>query len=401
MYLALAESLATGRGYTLYQAPLYAPSNIWPPVFPLGLSAVIRMFGLDLLALKIAMALLGLGTLVAVYLLFTRVRPTRWALTIVSLTALSPLYFSFSHQTMADLPILLCVVLALTGMDRWFRVGCPIGGGAFWLAVGAVTLGCMTKLQAVVLLAVPLVHYFANRKVRPPLSAKSVVAFCGAASIALAAWTVRGAWLERAGYHQSPQIYYVSSAAAPDAGTGSGVTVQINDMFGRSASAIAKTVVENARWRLLPNLAEEVAPPLSLTPWRSGAVPGWAILLLSMTVLLPVAIGWVVQCRKREILISTFYALHLLTILAAPYFANPRYLVCLIPFTFFYFLVGMEALSAKRWVVRASSVVLLVLGATALVAHIENAREQPTRRRRRPPSSTPHRGPGARSSRRR
>jgi hypothetical protein len=45
-YLALAESLADGRGYTFYQEPLYAPSNFWPPALPLGLSAVIRMFGL-------------------------------------------------------------------------------------------------------------------------------------------------------------------------------------------------------------------------------------------------------------------------------------------------------------------------------------------------------------------
>jgi hypothetical protein len=277
---------------------------------------------------------------------------------------------------MADVPILLCILGALAAIDRWCRLGCPFGGGAFWLAIAAITLCYSTKPQTIVLIALPLVHYAVNRHVAPGLSAKRVIAFCCLACVPFAAWAARGAWLERAGYRQEPQIYYVSPRPPSDEGAG-WAGVHLSDAFGRPAPEILRATVDNAKWRLFPNLAEQVVPLLALTRWRMAPVPGWAALLVSAILLFPVGVGWITQWRDRESLITSFYALHALTVLTATYFANPRFLVCLIPFTFFFFLVGMETMVAKRWVLRSSSAALLVLGAAALIAHIDGVRRQP------------------------
>jgi 4-amino-4-deoxy-L-arabinose transferase-like glycosyltransferase len=377
----LAESLAQNRGYTFYQAPLYAPSNVWPPVFPFFLSLVMRAFGPDLLALKLAMVLLGVATLAALYLFFTRVRPTRWALTVAALTALSPLYFSFSHQTMADLPILPAIVLALAAVDRWLQTGCRFGGGAFWLAAGAVGLACATKVQAAVLIATPLAGYLVKRKASPARSAIGAVGLCCVASLPLLLWMARGVHLERAGYHQAAQVYYVSAAA--DRAEGSiplarfGRVWSLDELFDSAPTASLRAVAEDAGWRMIPNLAELVVPPLSMTDWRSARRSGWTALLLSAVVLAPVAMGWMVQWRAREGLLSSFYALHVLAIVLAPNIANPRYLVPLIPFTFFYFLIGLDALRVRHGVGRGVAVALGVLCAAALVAHLDTVREHP------------------------
>jgi hypothetical protein len=372
-YLALGNSVAHGWGYTLYQPPLYAPSSIWPPVFPLLLTSVISVFGLNLLALKCLLIVIGLAGIILVRRFFSLVLPTRWATSIAVFTALSPLYFSFSHQTMADLPILLCVLGSLWRLDVWSRTGFAVGGSIFWSAVGSVVISSLTKPQAVILIALPVVQYLADRRgIGLRVAAGRLGAFVLVASLPFALWTARAWLVERNGYQQTPQIVMLAERQTNQYGL-----LQVGDLFARGWRRTFGAIIEEMRWRTGYVLAEAVLPVLGLTAWRSARFPGELGLLIVLIVLSPIALGWLAEVRRREALVSSFFALHIALVVVSPYQSNPRYFVVLLPFAAFYFLHGIEQLTRYRMVPRLAGWLVPALCIVPLVVFVDGQRRHP------------------------
>ena len=118
-FMTLGINLAEYGHYSTdtYPKEDYGHQAIWPPVFPAVLAAVVRSFGVNWPLLKLLMVALGLGNLALVWLLLDALGKygvTR-GMTVATVigTALSPMYFLFSHMTMTEIPFMFGSTAAL------------------------------------------------------------------------------------------------------------------------------------------------------------------------------------------------------------------------------------------------------------------------------------------------
>lgn len=150
LYLNLARSLVSGKGYTLAGVP----NAHVPPGYPVMLAGLLALFGKNFLLLNAVMCVIGLATLVLTYLLLRRLVHPDWAMAITLVVAACNHMFEQSTQELSDTPFMLLVVAGLllycrglvgTSLSRrgwevgslllvaacWFRVvGFPLVAGA-------------------------------------------------------------------------------------------------------------------------------------------------------------------------------------------------------------------------------------------------------------------------------
>jgi hypothetical protein len=152
MYIAHAKNIVAGHpyadtGYIFNPAlPLYSPTN-YPPVFPLLLAPLYKLFGMNLMPMKVEQVIFFLSTLALVYTLWHRELGTRYVLVLIAILGLSPIFWSAKDNVLSDLPFLfffyLVVVLArwtpLEEKQRWIRA--LLLGGTVYLSIGTRTIG--------------------------------------------------------------------------------------------------------------------------------------------------------------------------------------------------------------------------------------------------------------------
>jgi hypothetical protein len=132
MYIMHAQNLADGRKYGetgyIYNPNVYlAGSDMvligpqsYPPLFPLLLSPVYKIWGANLNAMKIVIIVTFLLALTAVYLAFKDILPSHYLITLVALIGFNPYFWSFKDNIVSDLPFLLFVYLSLVAIDRHY-----------------------------------------------------------------------------------------------------------------------------------------------------------------------------------------------------------------------------------------------------------------------------------------
>jgi hypothetical protein len=161
MYIHHAKNLASGIAYdqTGYIINPHFPSigpHTYPPVFPLLLAPIYKIWGLNLEALKmvgLAASLLALGLL---YACFQRELTAVQLAALLALVGLNPMVWELSNQILSDLPFLclfyLCLWLTRTAYGRVDRLGRAAAhenqwawliGSAIFLAYGTRSIGLM------------------------------------------------------------------------------------------------------------------------------------------------------------------------------------------------------------------------------------------------------------------
>ena len=371
LYAALAESLAQGRGYTFFLPPLSIPHAVWPPVFPAVLSVVVFLFGPQLLALKLAMAVLGLIGLVCVYVYFERVRRTPYAGTIVLVTGLSPLYFAFAHNTMADLPILIPVVLSLGSIALWARAEFRLGTRVFWAAAVSVACATLLKPQAVVLVVCPVVCAWSGRGRLPAKqTAGRLAVFTLVALAPFAVWVLRGHAVEAAGYGQSSQ-FYADSARQSEA------SLHWSELLSELDGGLLGRTVASLRWTLPYALAEATWPIVNPFNLASLRWPRGSAYLLALVLLMPVLIGFLRELRDGERIATTFFVAHTVLVTMSPNWTNPRFFVVLVPFAVFYTLRGLEPVLRSNVITGVVSKGFVAAAAVALTVYLVQQHRNP------------------------
>jgi len=112
MYIHHAQNIVEGRPYAdtgyIYNPaiPVYGP-RMYPPVFPLLLAPLYRIFGLSLLPMKLEQVLFITLTLVLVFELWHRHLGTRYCLALVAILGFSPALWWAKENILSDLPFLL------------------------------------------------------------------------------------------------------------------------------------------------------------------------------------------------------------------------------------------------------------------------------------------------------
>jgi dolichyl-phosphate-mannose-protein mannosyltransferase len=152
MYVHHAQNLVEGRPYAdtgyIYNPsfPVYGP-KYYPPIFPLLLAPIYRIWGLNLIPMKLEQVLFLLLTLIAVYSYWKRDLGPRYTLALVAILGFAPAFWGAKDNVLSDLPFLFFFYLTALlvrntprGSAGWWRWSAFIGL-AIYLAIGTRTVG--------------------------------------------------------------------------------------------------------------------------------------------------------------------------------------------------------------------------------------------------------------------
>lgn len=105
VYIALGESIASGKGYKNIYLPEESPHTQYPPGFPLLLAIFITIFGKNILILKFVILLTGVGAMIFMYNIANKIfkENSSWFLLFcISIPALA----IYNHWILSEVPFL-------------------------------------------------------------------------------------------------------------------------------------------------------------------------------------------------------------------------------------------------------------------------------------------------------
>ncbi len=105
VYIILAESIVSGRGYRNIHLPDGSPHTLYPFGFPLMLSFFLWVFGADLIVLKLVVLLTGLGSVIFMYKIIECVFEKRAAILMPFYISL-PIIYIYSVRILTEVPFL-------------------------------------------------------------------------------------------------------------------------------------------------------------------------------------------------------------------------------------------------------------------------------------------------------
>ena len=126
MYIHHAKNISQGIDYKntgyIYNpsVPSWSP-KAYPPVFPLFLSPIYYLFGLNLTAMKIEIVLFFLSSLIVIFLIFKNELPFQYMVPFVVIIGFNPFFWDFKDNVLSDILFLLFVYLSLLFIHRAYE----------------------------------------------------------------------------------------------------------------------------------------------------------------------------------------------------------------------------------------------------------------------------------------
>lgn len=152
MYVSHARNIVEGRpysdtGYVFNPERIIGPKT-YPPVLPLLLAPVYRIFGIDFLAMKAMLVLVFLLALVMILLSFRDDLPWPYLPALLALVGFNPVFWMFKDVIATDMIFLAPLYFSFFFIHRAFRVDGGIKirniliiAGAIYLAYGTRSIG--------------------------------------------------------------------------------------------------------------------------------------------------------------------------------------------------------------------------------------------------------------------
>ncbi|MDB4533096.1 glycosyltransferase family 39 protein [bacterium] len=294
------------------------PHATWPPGFPLFLSVFLRVFGVSWFALKLCMVVLGLLNLLVVSQVLRR---SRTGLLVALLTALSPVYFLFSHVLMTEVPFMLLASMVL------FLVQAK--SSPRMLATAGIIAACAFWVRGYAIAFLPACFMFLITQFDLPLLDRLKRIGCFSVTLVL-----------------SVLLWHAYTSAVIEQGTVD-TTTQI---FGNGT--------DFAAWKEMDPPGNVITKNLRKFHWYIARLPAYFTLgvlewetvlqndvwLIPSLFLLLVALwGWILACRGRRTLLEWFVPCFIFLLFALPGKSNPRYWLLLLPFYYHYLLLGLSS----------------------------------------------------------
>lgn len=296
-YLALSWNLVGGRGYTRSMSPdIYVPHTTWPPgVSILMVPAVCASDRtLNWHAVKWTMSAIGLAGIVCTWLYMRRLSGSdRLADLAAATVGTNTIYWDFSHQAMAELPLAVWLIFGLYLIDRNWANRNPKWYGS--LAVGiACGFAMMFKGHAGALVFAPLAYWVGPR--RAAGTTRSLLAnwliFAAGFAIPQAAWMARNAGVEATGFDGLGRF---RSILAVDPNEYNGPLVTQSQLIARVKENIFNYGIYRFPEQIVPGLWGEgafawkgsgilavlltVGLVVMSKPWRPSTWPIWLVIV--------------------------------------------------------------------------------------------------------------------------
>lgn len=149
-FLVLAESILSGRGLSHINSPRMEANTKYPFLYPVMLAGVLAVFPRGLVPAKIFSVVLSIASSALLLVLLRRRGRPGVALAAALAAAVSPHVLEFSHITLAEIPSLFTVLVALLALEKAIET-CPAGRKWPLLALLAVAAAYYVKTVSVAL----------------------------------------------------------------------------------------------------------------------------------------------------------------------------------------------------------------------------------------------------------
>jgi hypothetical protein len=343
-YIALAESLIRGDGYT-YNG---YPHTKYPPGFPLLLVPVELLFGRDFFWMRALIAACGAGSVGATYFLIRRRATAVYAVAVCVMTTASYALVFETTRILSDVPYMLVSLVALLWGERAVKSASRRDLSA---AILLIVLAWTIRLVGFTLapaLAIPLLFQRTGAFRERALRAGVVV---GVVGMVIAVWMARNALVTRTmpdGLRESLSYEAELAAVNPD-----------DPQSKRAGFAeIGQRVSRNAIYYegMLSDLL--TARKLKDATWRHALAAIWLL-------------GWMYALVKRRSIVEFATLFYVGVYLLWPSVQGDRFLVPILPMLFYYALQPIEAVAdGIRRLKRDVGLVIEAAGQVALAAFV-------------------------------
>jgi hypothetical protein len=314
-YVALAEAIAQGNGYSQTWVPGNPPEPQYPPGWPVLLSAVwfvAPSFPANIIGFKLVAVLCALAFGIVIYGWSRwRGRSESVSALIVLLTLFNPLVLGYATSALSEAAYTLVSIGALWAVEHYARQEQTTWRDAM---VPALLAACVVFVRAfgLALIAAALVYLGLRDR-------RKAILFCLLSIVLIAPWLVRGALLpaDAGGYLQQ---FFLKSIEQPELGK-----IGIGDLIVR--------VVLNVRAYLLAGLPGALFPsqvPLTYVNLAEGLRLGAPIAGSDLVLACIVAAAVIGQMIFRRSLVDWYLIFYLALGLLWPW-EPTRFVVPLIP----------------------------------------------------------------------
>lgn len=199
-YILLGKSLSLGQGYRELWSVGNPLHTKFPFIFPLLLTPIIYLFGYNFLVMRLLVVIMAIGSLWVVYLLFKRLTDESTALIILILTGLSPQILYFSYDICTEVPYLFFSLFALIFIEK-FRYEEKWLSKTTFFAISFILLAYFTRFIGISLVAAILIYLLFERKADQNLSISVKKVIFGGLSIFIPIlfWVLRNYSVKRIG----------------------------------------------------------------------------------------------------------------------------------------------------------------------------------------------------------
>lgn len=350
-YVLLAQSLATGQGYTLINSPTPGVLPFYPPAFPFLLSLLYRLYpdfpnNVWLLKSLSVVAIFAMG--VIAYRYFTRERslPPLWALGIVVVTVISPpLVFLATSTVMSECVFTFFTLAAVAMIERAVRLNDENLPLIRYVIIGGLfTVAAFLTRSIAVGLALAVLLYLAKERMW-----RAALVFAAIFVVGVAPWTIyaqrhapsteqrqdQGGMMSKS----YTEWFWSKRAGVESAGTVTAselpkrVLTNVLEISGRDVGRLVATPVFEA----LRDPLEEAKRNDVQETGRGSTI--WFSFLLSIVAL----IGFISVVRSKITLAEIALVTQLGIIVLWPW-ETFRFVLPLTPFLIFYFVMGCRAI---------------------------------------------------------
>ena len=317
-YVVLAESLATGQGYRLINYPEPSTEVSFPPGWPLLLTPLVAFFPENYTALKLLSFLLWLATISLAYRLFSSRLESPYLELLTLLVATNALLVAASTMLMAEAAYVFFSLLTLNLFDYWDK---RYQRAINWLIPAVAFAAVYTQLIRSVGLAIIL----------------AILVFL----VLKRSWRQVGVMGACIFIGLLPQILLFS-------GRGGGLLSDHYQSLTVGSFSIADNIIQAWEQAIgYANLwiADAIIPIFrpSLISALQGAGVGFLIPLLNLLILFPIVVGFLISLRRFrlwEIYVVIYFGAILVFRDPTMGVVQPRFLIPLIPFFYFYLIEG-------------------------------------------------------------
>lgn len=328
-YILLAKSLLLGYGYKDVCFVGSPPHTMYPFVFPILLVPIIYFLGYNYAAFNLLGVVIAILSLCSIYLLFREKAGKPTALLIVLLTGLSSHILYYIYGVLAEIPYLFFSIIALIFIEKYHQEERWLSKSAF-LAVFFLALAYFTRSVGICLLLAALAYLFLERLVGKDFSLrlKKLTLIGLGVCVPASWWLLRCYLLKRSG--TADYLTYLFFVRDP-------VTFKLTLM--NSVDFLEKTV------RNVYGYAAYTFPRILL----DVQFPQRNILAFLLTGL--VFFGFLYCLYSRRTIIEYYIVFYMCMLFIWPGsdIIGRRFLVPIIPFVFYYFIIGLrQSLSILR-----------------------------------------------------